>query len=457
MSLSFIFLILATALFFSYRSGKKKSETCRSLYTPLSSTSAYHGAYLCILVSIPSLILIACWLMLNSQLVEYVVIQNAAPDLRKDFEAYPLFTINQIKLVAEGIILSTNPIYQKAAATYQHYQNLSRWSLSIIVMTLIAMGFTIGHSKISLKFKARAKVETFIKACLFICSLIATLTTIGIVLSLFTEAIKFFSDISIFKFLFGTHWSPQSAIDSQGNVIASSFGAFPVFLGTLLISMIAMIVAGPIGLFAAIYLSEYAPLIIRTWTKPVIEILAGIPTVVYGFFAVITVAPFIHSIGLYFGLNISLESALCAGIVMGIMIIPFISSIADDAINAVPQRLRDGSFGLGATHSETIIKIILPAALPGISSGFLLAISRAIGETMIVVMAAGMIANLTFNPFESVTTVTVQITSLMIGDQEFDNAKTLSAYGLALILFICTLILNVFAQITVKKYQEKYD
>lgn len=457
MSLTLIFLTLIIASFFSYIAGKKKAEASRSLYTPLSSTATYHGAYLCLLVSIPALILIALWLILNSHFVEHMIIQNAAPELKADFEHYPLFTINQIKLIAEGVVLSADPIYQTAAASYLYYQNLSRWVLSLIIISLMFIAFSVGKSKISLKFAARAKVERFIKIGLFICATIATLTTIGIVLSLFTQALKFFQEVSIFQFLFGTHWSPQSAMDSQGNVITTAFGAMPVFLGTLLVATIAIIVAGPIGLFSAIYLSEYSPLIIRNWAKPIIEILAGIPTVVYGFFAAATIAPLIHSLGLHLNFDISLESALSAGFVMGIMIIPFVSSISDDAINAVPQRLRDGSLGLGATKSETILKIVLPAALPGIASGFLLAISRAIGETMIVVMAAGMIANLTFNPFESVTTVTVQITALMTGDQEFDNAKTLSAFGLALTLFISTLILNILAQITVKKYREKYD
>jgi len=343
MSLTLIFIILIFATFLSYRSGKKKANASRSLYTPLSSTASYHGSYLCLLVSVPSLILIALWLILNSHFIEYIVIKNAATDIQQDFINYPLFTINKIRLIADGVILSTNPFYQKAAASYQEYQNLSTWILFIIITSLGLIAFTIGQSKISLKFKARAKVEKIIKAALFICATLATLTTLGIILSLFTEAIKFFSEVPIFQFLFGTHWSPQSATDSAGNVISTAFGAIPVFLGTLLIALIAILVAGPVGLFSAIYLSEYSPIIIRSWAKPIIEILAGIPTVVYGFFAAITVAPFIHSLGLHFNLNISLESALSAGIVMGVMIIPFVSSLADDAINAVPQRLRDGS------------------------------------------------------------------------------------------------------------------
>ncbi|HKK31542.1 MAG TPA: phosphate ABC transporter permease subunit PstC, partial [Alphaproteobacteria bacterium] len=238
---------------------------------------------------------------------------------------------------------------------------------------------------------------------------------------------------------------------------SGAFGAVPVFAGTLLITFIAMCVAVPIGLFSAIYLSEYATPRIRSVAKPLLEVLAGIPTVVYGFFAALTVAPQIRGWGESIGLDVSSESAIAAGAVMGIMIIPFVSSLSDDVITAVPRALRDGSYGLGATKSETITRVILPAALPGIVGAVLLAISRAIGETMIVVMAAGLASNLTANPFEAVTTVTVQIVTLLTGDQEFDSAKTLSAFALGLVLFFVTLMLNVIALSVVRKYREKYD
>jgi phosphate transport system permease protein len=236
-----------------------------------------------------------------------------------------------------------------------------------------------------------------------------------------------------------------------------SFGAVPLFAGTVMISLIAMVVAVPIGLMSAIYMSEYAPPRVRGAIKPVLEILAGIPTVVYGFFAALTMAPFVRDTGHFLGLGVSSESALAAGMVMGLMIIPFVSSLSDDVINAVPQSLRDGSYGLGATRSETIRHVVLPAALPGIVGGVLLAVSRAIGETMIVVMAAGMTANLTANPLAAVSTVTVQIATLLVGDQEFDSPKTLSAFGLGLVLFVVTLCLNVVALRVVQKYREKYD
>ena len=286
---------------------------------------------------------------------------------------------------------------------------------------------------------------------------VAILVTIGIILSLLSETLNFFEKVSIFEFLFGLNWSPQTAIRSDQVAAQGSFGAIPLINGTLLISFIAMCVATPLGLISAIYLAEYASKRIRDWVKPTLEILAGIPTVVYGFFAALTVAPFIRMTGGNFGLEIASESALAAGIVMGIMIVPLISSLSDDVINAVPQSLRDGSFGLGAAQSETIRKIVLPAALPGIAGSLLLATSRAIGETMIVVMAAGLAANLTLNPLEAVTTITTQIVALLTGDQEFDSAKTLSAFALGLLLFVITLILNITAQWIVRKYREQYD
>jgi phosphate transport system permease protein len=300
-------------------------------------------------------------------------------------------------------------------------------------------------------------VEIIVKTLLIACSTIAIFTTIGIVLSVLYEAIRFFGAVPISNFLFGLEWSPQMAIRSDQVGASGAFGAIPVFMGTMLISGIAMMVAVPIGLMSAIYLSEYAQRSFRAAVKPLMEILAGIPTVVYGFFAALMVAPLIRNTGTIIGLDVSSESALAAGLVMGVMIIPFVSSLSDDVINAVPQSLRDGAYGLGATQSETIRQVILPAALPGIVGGVLLAVSRAIGETMIVVMAAGLGANLTVNPLKAVTTVTVQIVTLLVGDQEFDSPKTLAAFALGLVLFIVTLCLNVIALYVVRKYREQYE
>jgi phosphate transport system permease protein len=305
--------------------------------------------------------------------------------------------------------------------------------------------------------RARNHVETLVKYLLVACASIAIFTTIGIVLSVLYEAIRFFKVIPVHEFLFGLDWSPQMAIRADQVGSSGAFGAIPVFMGTLLISAIAMCVAVPIGLMSAIYLSEYADKRFRAVAKPLLEILAGIPTVVYGFFAALVVAPMIRNAGVTLGLDVSSESALAAGLVMGIMIIPFVSSLSDDVINAVPQSLRDGALGLGSTKSETIRLVVLPAALPGIVGGVLLAVSRAIGETMIVVMAAGLAANLTVNPLKTVTTVTVQIVTLLVGDQEFDSPKTLAAFALGLLLFVITLILNVIALVVVRKYREQYE
>ena len=310
-------------------------------------------------------------------------------------------------------------------------------------------GSAYAFLRIAPDFRARNMVEKIVMAFLVMCSAIAILTTVGIVLSVLFEAILFFSQVSPFQFLFTTQWSPTSD--------PPSFGFIPLLTGTLLITLIAIIVAGPLGLFAAIYMAEYATPNVRGWSKPILELLAGVPTVVLGFFAALTVAPLIRGWGEYLGLSVASESALAAGLVMGMMIVPLISSLSDDVINAVPQSLRDGSYALGATKSETIKKVVLPAALPGIVSAFILAFSRAIGETMIVVMAAGLAANLSFNPLEAVTTITVQIATLLVGDQEFDSAKTLSAFALGLVLFLVTLVLNYIALRVVQKYREQYD
>jgi phosphate transport system permease protein len=271
------------------------------------------------------------------------------------------------------------------------------------------------------------------------------------------ETVRFFGKVPFWEFFLGANWSPQTALRADQVGADGSFGMIPLFTGTLLISAIALLVAVPVGLLSAVFLSEYASRNARAVIKPLMEMLAGIPTVVYGFFAALTVAPFIRDLAETVGLSASSQSALAAGLVMGVMIIPFVSSLSDDVINAVPQTLRDGSLALGATQSETMKQVIFPAALPGIMGGILLAASRAIGETMIVVMAAGLAANLTANPLESVTTVTVQIVTLLTGDQEFDSAKTLAAFALGMMLFVVTLILNVIALKIVRKYREQYD
>jgi phosphate transport system permease protein len=307
------------------------------------------------------------------------------------------------------------------------------------------------------RFKARQHLEKIGKILLFSSAIISISITVLIILSVLFESLRFFSMVPMVNFLFGLEWSPQTALRADQAGSSGTFGAVPLFLGTLLITLIAMLVAIPLGLLAAIYLSEYASARLRTYAKPALEMLAGIPTVVYGYFAALTVAPYIRATGGFLGMNVASESALAAGLVMGIMIIPFILSLSDDVMNSVPNNLREASLALGATRAETVSKVVLPAALPGIMGAVLLAISRAIGETMIVTMAAGLSANLTFNPFASVTTVTAQIITLLVGDQEFDSAKTLAAFALGFVLFVVTLLLNILALTIVKKYRERYE
>jgi len=310
--------------------------------------------------------------------------------------------------------------------------------------------------------KARNIVEGVVRWLLIGASLVSILTTLGIIGSILFEAIRFFQLVSVWEFLTGTTWSPDTAFlggagrGAEGQAEAE-FGSVPLFAGTFMITAIAMLVALPVGLLSAIYMSEYAPPKVREAAKPTLEVLAGIPTVVYGFFAAITVSPLVVDLAESVGLDASYSNALAPGLVMGVMIIPFVSSLSDDVISAIPNSLREGSFALGATESETIKHVLVPAALPGIVAAFILAISRALGETMIVVMAAGLRPNLTANPLEDMTTVTVRIVDALTGDQEFDSPETLSAFGLGLMLFIVTLVLNTISLMVVRRFHEKYD
>lgn len=401
-------------------------------------------------------------------LAEALAEQAADPLARAGFEyrqlgpeRRQLFVGDARAMAFQDGVPSRDTAAERALATAMApYDGLLKGAAGLGALALAIGGLTYARSRISLGFRARNRVERVISWVLLLASVIAVATTVGIVLSLLFESIRFFAaiDWKIHEFLFGTQWSPQIAI-REGQVGQSgAFGAVPLFAGTFLITLIAMIVAVPVGLFAAIYLSEYAGPNLRAWAKPVLEILAGIPTVVYGFFALLTVGPLLREALLVLGYeNAVTQSALAAGLVMGVMIIPFVSSLADDVINAVPQSLRDGAYAMGATKSETVRQVIIPAALPGIVGAVLLAVSRAVGETMIVVMAAGQGANLTANPLESVTTITVQIVMLLTGDQEFDSPKTLSAFALGLVLFVLTLILNIIALRVVQRYREKYD
>ena len=360
----------------------------------------------------------------------------------------------------EGLASRDTPALRAAAAALRPWEQIFRWSAAAAALALAVAGLAWARSRVHLRFRARNRVEGAISSVLLVASIIAILTTLGIVFSLLFESIRFFAAIDwrLHEFLFGTQWSPQIAIRADQVGQSGAFGAVPLFAGTALITAIAMAVAVPVGLFAAIYLSEYASSGFRAWAKPVLEILAGVPTVVYGFFALLTVGPALRDFALFLGYEDAVtQSALSAGLVMGVMIIPFVSSLSDDVINAVPQSLRDGAYAMGATKSETVRQVVLPAALPGIVGAVLLAVSRAVGETMIVVMAAGQGANLTANPLESVTTITVQIVMLLTGDQEFDSAKTLSAFALGLVLFVLTLMLNIIALRVVQRFRERYE
>ena len=425
----------------------------------LHSLPGHYGLMTALWCALPALAIIGVWLMFQDAIIVRLVTEHLPAGVR-DLSTNDLsLVLNDMRNLVAGNVPATSvsPAVQAAAAEYVHLRGISRMALTVLVMVL-AVGTIIAiRARITPQLRARNGVERVIEWLLLGCSTIAVFTTIGIVASVAFEAFRFFAIISPIDFLFGTSWSPQMAIRADQVGSSGSFGAVPLFAGTALISFIAMLIAVPIGLFSAIYLAEYAHPRFRTWAKPLLEVLAGVPTVVYGFFAALTIGPALRGWGESLGLDVASESALAAGFVMGIMIIPFVSSLADDMISAVPQSLRDGAYALGATRSETIKQVVLRAALPGIVGGVLLAVSRAIGETMIVVMAAGLAANLTANPLEAVTTVTVQIVTLLVGDQEFDSPKTLAAFALGLVLFLVTLALNVLALHIVRKYREQYE
>lgn len=419
----------------------------------------YHGLYSLLWSQLIPLLLLLIFIVIDASVKELLIFERLPESIILIGQDEINYSVNVIRdnIRNLDVLISLDILsIESANGLYNQYFLYRTLFLSIISLLSGVIGF-FAISRLNMRFDARRNVEKILRFIFFIFSTVAVLTTFGIILSLIFETLRFFSQVGFTEFMFGTHWSPQTAIREDQVGSSGSFGAIPIFTGTLLITFLAMIVAAPLGLYSAIYLSQYAKPSVRNYFKPMLEILAGIPTVVYGFFAALSVGPFIRSSGETLGLTVSTESALAAGLVMGIMIIPYVSSLSDDVMSAVPESLRDGSLALGATKSETIKKVIFPAALPGIVGAMLLAISRAIGETMIVVMAAGLAANLTANPLSAVTTVTVQIVTLLVGDQEFDSPKTLAAFALGLVLFFITLILNVIAMITVRRYRERYD
>ncbi len=444
----------------SYLFGRKRSLTVSNGDARhLNSLPSYYGAYAAFWCGIPAIIILSFWLIFESTIITQIVISEMPARIATLPAQQLSLIVNDINNLVNGGVVNSQflPELEVAADRYRELLKISNIAVFIVVISLGLIGAIYAWISISKEQRVRNKVENVILVFLIICSSIAIFTTLGIVLSVLFEAIRFFQQVPVTDFLFGLDWSPQTAIRPDQVGSSGAFGAIPLFAGTLLISFIAMLIAVPIGLMSAIYLAEYATPQVRALVKPLLEILAGIPTVVYGFFAALTVAPVIRGWGESMGLSVASESALAAGFVMGIMIIPFVSSLSDDVISAVPRALKDGAYGLGATQSETIKKVIIPAALPGIVGGVLLAASRAIGETMIVVMAAGLAANLTANPLESVTTVTVQIVTLLVGDQEFDSPKTLAAFALGLVLFIITLVLNMIALYVTRRFREQYE
>lgn len=475
----FALLLLFIVSYSFYYFGKNRALKIKFTgNAKLASLPDYYGYFLVLVVFIPSLIIWFVLLLFKPTFQELYVLSPALfPDIAQWSDSKLGLIMNKISNLAVIVNIPETDLLagQKslvnmssdneiiAARNLASFDSIYGWSIVIVFILLpIILGLTVSRF-INQKLNVQPIVENIIINVIRFSSIVAILVTFGIFFSLIFEAFKFFQYVNFVDFFFNTSWNPNRAwVISSGEtvdpeILKDAFGWVPLLTGTLLVGSVAMFVALPLGLASAIYLAEYASNRVRDVAKPIIEILAGIPTVVYGFFAALTLAPMLKNFGDSVGIDISAESALAAGLAMGVMIIPFVSSLSDDVIRSVPNSLRDGSYALGATKSETIKKVIIPAALPGIMGSFLLAVSRAIGETMIVVMAASLRANLTFNPLEPATTITTQIVTALIGDVEFENPKTLVAFALGLSLFIMTLILNIVAITIVRKYREKYD
>jgi phosphate transport system permease protein len=457
MMAGYLFGLMAMGAVVVYLMASSRARTVRAASTGKThSRPLYHGLNAAIWTGVPAFVFLLIWLLAQNSVIDLIVL-GSFPGATEMTAAERSLIISEVRQVAAGNLFQEPGAEITAAVGHlRALEQIASWAMVASVAAIVCGGAFLSLRVIRTRFPARHSFERSLTWFMIFSSLVAIVTTFGIVASLLYEAGQFFARVPIHEFLFGLRWEPQIAIRADQVAGQGAFGMIPVLFGTIVISMLAMFVAVPVGIMSAIYLTEYSAERFRAVVKPLLEILAGIPTVVYGFFAVLTVAPLIRNLGMSLGIEAAPNSAMAAGAVMGVMLIPFISSLSDDAFAAVPRAMREGSYALGATKGETIRKVLLPAALPGIVGGVLLALSRAIGETMIVVMAAGLIARMTLNPFDAVTTVTVQIVTLLIGDSEFDNPKTLAAFALGLVLFTITLGLNLIALRTVRKYREKY-
>ncbi|TJZ90861.1 phosphate ABC transporter permease subunit PstC [Paracoccus gahaiensis] len=451
------FALLLSASLAGYVMNRRAALALRDGGQRLHSLGMFHGLYALLLVLVPAFVVTVLWIMLQGSAINALTM-SGLPDGVVTDAVNPQLILTEIQSIAGGRIFGEpEPWKLEAAERMNSLHAASGWLLVLVVAALSAALLYTSRRQVAADFRARQAAERIVMGLMITCSLIAVFVTIGIVFSLVFESVRFFQMVPLTDFLFGTRWEPQIPIRADQVAAEGAFGVIPVFLGTLVITFVAIFIAVPVGLMSAIYLNEFASRSFRAVAKPILELLAGIPTVVYGFFAILTVAPALRAWGAALGIPVAPNTALAAGGVMGIMLIPFISSFADDALSAVPRSLRDGAIALGATRSETVLNVLFPAAIPGIMGGVLLAVSRAIGETMIVVMAAGLIATMNINPLDSVTTITVQIVTLLIGDTAFDSPKTLAAFALGLMLFIVTLFINILALRIVRKYREQYD
>lgn len=452
--------VLLALVAIAYQIGLSKSRNLAGKgnnSVALHSRPAYYGALVALWCGIPAFLILIIWNLVEPSVLQHIIFNNIPASVSATLdEAGRDVLIDRVQAIASGFGVTDQAAAYEVAAAQQlaKFQTIGTFAKLAVVISVALAGLVWAKRKVSEQYRARNQVEKTINVALILCSGVAILTTIGIVLSMLTEALHFFKFVSPTDFFFGTEWNP--GFSTTGNA-EGSYGILPLLWGTLMVSGIALLVAVPIGLMIAIYLAEYASPKLRAWAKPIIEVLAGIPTIVYGVFALMVIGPFFKMVGESVGININATSALTAGFVMGIMIIPFVSSLSDDIITQVPRSLRDGSLGLGATKSETIRQVVLPAALPGITGAFLLAVSRAVGETMIVVLAAGNSPLLHANPLEAVSTVTVTIVKQLTGDTDFASPQALVAFALGLTLFVITLGLNIIALYIVRKYREQYE